>query len=68
MQAEAIHLKVRVQSIPEEGFQQGLRSVVHETLAAYGLSGSVAVERTAQFPLDPLAEIQHQSGTVTFGV
>jgi hypothetical protein len=50
-------LKLRRTTPAEDGFTQGLQSVVAGLMEAYGLTGGISVEVTPRFPLNPVQEI-----------
>ncbi len=56
-----IWLKLRRTSVPEEGFTEGLQSLVKSLLAEYGLNGGISVETTAHFPVNPRSELLGQT-------
>jgi len=52
-----IWLKLRRTTPPEAGFTENLQTLITDLLHTYGLSGGIAVETTATFPVNPRAEL-----------
>jgi hypothetical protein len=57
-----INLKLRLREDPGNNFATDLQRLVQKTLAAYGLEGGITLEAKVTFPIDPLAEMQHNAG------
>lgn len=56
-----IWLKLRRTSYPEPGFTEGLQTLVTTLLQRSGLTGGIAVETTATFPVNPKSELLAQT-------
>lgn len=56
-----IWLKLRRTSHPEEGFTENLQAMVNNLLNASDLTGGIAIETTATFPVNPRAELLAQT-------
>lgn len=50
-------LKLRRTTAPEPGFTENLQRMVNSLLEASGLTGGIAVETTASFPVNPRADL-----------
>ena len=50
-----IWLKLRRHTQPEEGFTEGMQTLVAGFLASFGLKGGISVETTPSFPINPAA-------------